>query len=152
MKVCSFKDSLLDASKKTGTGNDKNQRKKRLKQLSQMLLPPPSGATQELKELMSSQKEVMSSQNKDKIHLIAKHDNLIMRLGSKLVHLHGHQRHLHVHVTQKMRQIARFLQEARKLSKSIITLRDCLDPANFALVTKAAREMAGFLSESVQKY
>lgn len=116
-----------------------------LQQLSMMLLPAPDGASKGLHDIMTRSKK------KDDIHLIAVNDSLIMKFGSKLFHLHGHQKHLHSYISQKMRELARLVQSVRKVSKDLTDLHSCINPAHFKCVAEAARKVAGF-NESGNRY
>ena len=118
---------------------------RQLQQLSMMLLPAPDGASRGLHDIMTRSKK------KDDIYLIALNDPLIMKYGSKLFHLHGHQPHLHSYISQKVREIARLVKSARKVSEGITNLHNCINPAHFKHVAEAARKVAGF-RESDNRY
>ncbi|XP_072046466.1 uncharacterized protein [Amphiura filiformis] len=131
--------------KKAEEIDDEDSVNRRLQELSVMLLPPPKGASQGMKDVIAR------SKSKDDIFLAAKNDALIMKMGSKLFHLHGHMKHLHTYISQKTRELGRFLISARNLSQELTSLDDCIDPRHFKLVAEAARNVAGY-DDITKKY
>lgn len=104
-----------------------------------MLLPVPAGASESLNNVLASARD-----QKDSIFLAVKNDPLILKLGSRLYHRHGHMTHLNQYIMQKMRELGRFLIEARKLNDDIIRLQDCINAQQFRVTAEAARKTAGY--------
>lgn len=47
-------------------------------------------------------------------------------------------------MSQRLRQLARFLLALRKLDGSVHSLTDCIHPSKFEVVTEAVRAVSGF--------
>ncbi|CAH1640756.1 unnamed protein product [Spodoptera littoralis] len=74
---------------------------------------------------------VLSLMNIDEISLIVKQDDLILKLGSKPITKHDQDPHLSGYISQKMRELARFLIEIRKICPAIQNLTECINPIYF---------------------
>ena len=83
----------------------------------------------------------------DDVSRCVKSDPTIIKYGNKMcskLRLEGDQQH---HISNKMRELARLVLEARKGCSSIASLKDCLQPKNFEFVIEAATELAGWNDE-----
>lgn len=108
-------------------------------QHSKNLLPVTGEAYQWLKD------NVIPKMNSDALTLALKNDNLILAFGCKLYTKHSHEKHLQVqYISQKMRELARFLLSARAIDSSIKTLSDCMNAKKFLTVTAAVRKLCVF--------
>lgn len=116
------------------------ERKGRVAQNSQLLLPAPNGMTSNVYELISSMKD-------DDVRFIAKSDSLIIEYATKLVHNYGmHKKH---YVRDKMREMARFVMQLRKIPDlESFKLTDIIAPENFKHCLTATRELTGFDASS----
>jgi hypothetical protein len=102
------------------------------------LLPCADNQSQGLKD------NVLSVMNADEVSLIVKGDDLILRFGQTLYDKHGSKMHLHAYISQKMREVARFLSAARAVDASIVCLGDCINAAKFPSVVEAVNRVAQF--------
>jgi hypothetical protein len=69
---------------------------------------------------------------------------VIISYGNSLYFQHGHESHRRQYVSQKLRQLGRFLIAARSLDNSAHSLRDCLQSSQFEIVVPAVIIVAGF--------
>ncbi len=91
---------------------------------------------------------VLGIMRQDDIARVVRSDNIIIQFGEKLYKKHGHKKHLHGYISQKMRELARFLIAARQLDLEVSCLQDCLIPAKFPLCPEASKMAAGFNEET----
>ena len=88
----------------------------------------------------------------DKISRIAKSDMIIIAFGEKLCSKHGHDNENHNYIRQKMRELARLLQEVRKqLKNQEMSIIQCIDPQLFRTIVESSKSIAGF-DESSNRY
>ncbi|XP_060085124.1 uncharacterized protein LOC132564488 [Ylistrum balloti] len=120
--------------------NDRN--KKRLKSQASLLLPSSVVISEGL------QRKVLSRMNTDEITMVVRNDPVILRIGEKLFQKHGHLPHLYPHVSQKMRELGRFLISVRKQDTEINLLSDELVPKNFPIAVNATRKLCGYVEEN----
>ena len=105
-----------------------------------MLLPSKSGCSEGLKNCLSGM-------NPDETTFAASHDDLIISFGEKLYQKHGHKKHRHQYIRQRIRELSRFLLAARKESKGEITdLESCINPTLFRVVITAVKKLCGYES------
>ncbi|XP_069109189.1 LOW QUALITY PROTEIN: uncharacterized protein [Argopecten irradians] len=90
------------------------------------------------------QKKVIGHMKADKVTQVVRNDATIIRLGEKLFQKHGHLPHLFVYVSQKMRELGRFLLSAREVDTDINSLADVLKPEKFPTVLKSTRHLCGY--------
>jgi len=106
----------------------------------QMLLPAPSTVMPEVHELISSMRE-------DDVRFLAKCDELIMEYTKKLIHDKGMKKKYYIR--DKVREIARFLKQVRKLDGMETTwMRDLISPQHFSTCLSAVKQLAGFDKET----
>lgn len=131
-KICVYKKVIL---------NNRNVRSR-----CSLLLPDiNSFASENLKKF------ILSKMIDDKITLIIKNDPLILKFGNKLFSTKGHESHLHSYISQKMREVGRFLFFVFQENPNIKNLEDCLIPSNFPLIVKAVKKLAKF-DENTNKF
>ncbi|GLD71008.1 uncharacterized protein AKAME5_002232800 [Lates japonicus] len=80
----------------------------------------------------------------DKVSHEVKNDPLICEFGDRLLEKHGDDRSKDGHVSQKMRELGRFLVAAKSLDYKVKMLQDVLVPPKFSLAVAAARKASGF--------
>ena len=93
-------------------------------------------------------KKIISCMNVDDVSLCVRSDNLLIQYGNKLCIRHrksGDQQH---YISNKMRELARLLLEARQYSTNIKTMNDIILPNNFDFVVQAVTELAGWDEET----
>ncbi|XP_074026088.1 uncharacterized protein isoform X2 [Leptinotarsa decemlineata] len=88
--------------------------------------------------------EVFSRMKSDEISMVAKTDRLICNFGDNYLKKHKREQITSV-CSNKMRELARFLIEFRKLSNnSNLSLKDLLKPKLFDLVIECAKKLGGY--------
>ena len=115
------------------------------RQASATLLPVCSTATSRFKN------NILDTMSQDRITLVARQDQLIIQLGTRLYDKNGHEQHQHQYIKQKIRELARLLLAIRDLDPSIQTLEDAMDPTKFSVVVTGVKRVAGY-NESTGKY
>lgn len=91
--------------------------------------------------------EVFSRMKADNISFVAKTDYLICRFGENYLKKHKREQ-LNIVCSNKMRELARFLIEFRKISNlPECTLKDALSPKLFDIVIEAAKNVGGYDKE-----
>ena len=104
-----------------------------------MLLPCENGCSEGLKN-------IFSAMNADDITFTASHDALIVSFGEKLYQKHGHKRHRHQYIKQKLRELSRFLLAARQESDKITDLESCINPTIFPVMVTSVKKLCGYES------
>lgn len=102
------------------------------------LLPVSSGASQEFKE------KVLYKMTNDAISIVVRMDKDIVTFGQKQFTKHARNPHQFNYIKQKMRELGRFLVEARAVDCSIQTLRDCIDAQKFSVCITAVKNLCGY--------
>jgi len=82
--------------------------------------------------------------NNDSEAVAIRNDSLLVSYGNSLYYQHGHAAHRHQYISQKLRQLARFLRAARQLDSSLHSLADCLNETKFEVVVQAVKNVSGF--------
>jgi hypothetical protein len=107
-----------------------------------LLLPPPTGMSAKVQE-------VISGMNDGGIKLIAKTDLLLIDFAAKLIARKGVFKKKYIR--DKVREVARFLIDMRKLDGfSRATLTDCIAPESFRQCVTAVKAVAGFDETTMQ--
>ena len=102
------------------------------------LLPACDKATATFKE------KILNTMMSDQVSLVARQDELITKFGLHMFAKHGHLKHQHNYIKQKMRELSRFLITARSENKNVDSLCSCIDPVNFKTVVASVKQLAGF--------
>ncbi|KAI4901841.1 hypothetical protein NFI96_006306 [Prochilodus magdalenae] len=71
-------------------------------------------------------------------------DSLICKYGEMMFELHGRDKSQHGYISQKMRELGRFMLAVKKLAPSVKHLVDVCVPSRFKLAIAAAKEVSGF--------
>ena len=87
----------------------------------------------------------------DKVSLEVRNDPLICEFGDRLLEKHGSDRSKDGYVSQKMRELGRFVLAAKSIDQKVEMLKDVLVPPKFQLAVEAARKASGF-TKSKHRY
>lgn len=87
----------------------------------------------------------------DKVSVEVKNDPLICEFGDRLLEKHGNDRTKDGDVSQKMRELGRFLLAAKSLDRKVQSLQDVLVPPKFSLAVAEAKKASGF-TNSAHRY
>lgn len=117
---------------------------RRLTSTAALLLPMPQ-------DIHAGLKQVLCRMNQDETTFIARNDPVICKLGGKLYQKHGHLPHMHMVISQKIRELGRLLEVIRTKDESLVSLEECLSPEHFPIIVKSVRELCG-LSESKNQF
>ncbi|XP_053385481.1 uncharacterized protein LOC123538701 [Mercenaria mercenaria] len=96
-------------------------------------------------------RDVISKLRDDAVAAKIKCDPLILEFGQRRYDKTGKYQHTHTHISQRLRELGRFLIRANKLDPSLKQLSDCINPEKWTTVMKAVKMEAGF-DESTQVY
>lgn len=116
----------------------KGQKSRRVQAEATLLLPASIEINKGLKE------NVVSKMVGDEVSIAARNDRVIMKIGEKLYQKHGHLPHLYTHISQKIRELGRFLICARKQDADINCMTDILAPEKFPVAVKATKVLCKF--------
>lgn len=116
----------------------KKERKRALTVASRMLLPMARGTSSTLLQLTEAMRN-------DSVTRIVKSDSTILAYGEKLCTKHGHDKDQHNYIRQKLREVARLVQELRKQSGDENKhLEDFVYPSSFHLIANCCKYVAGY--------
>ncbi|XP_058479628.1 uncharacterized protein LOC131455827 [Solea solea] len=116
---------------------ERPRKRSRVQAAASRLLPISGGASE-------SCSEVLHRMNHDHISHEVKSDWLICKYGNKLMENQDGGQKRYDYVSQKLRDLGRFLLAAKSLDSSIQTLLDVLAPGNLSLALSAARKASGY--------
>ncbi|KAK3084356.1 hypothetical protein FSP39_012139 [Pinctada imbricata] len=111
---------------------------KRCQSQASLLLPSSIGVCTGLKE------KVLSRMSTDEVTMVVRNDPIIIRVGEKLFQKHGQLPHLYSHISQKMRELGRFLLSVRKEDPETSTMSKLLVPEKYPLAVKATQSLCGY--------
>ncbi|XP_056011555.1 uncharacterized protein LOC130051986 isoform X4 [Ostrea edulis] len=114
------------------------QKSRRVQADAALLLPASNSIHAGLKE------KVFGKMVRDEVTIAARNDAIILKVGEKLYQKHGHLTHLYSHISQKMRELGRFLICAKTQDLSINCLNDIIDPEKFPLAVKSTKVLCEF--------
>ncbi|XP_052248165.1 uncharacterized protein LOC127856165 isoform X8 [Dreissena polymorpha] len=114
------------------------QKSRRVQADAALLLPASNTIHAGLKE------NVFGKMVKDEVTLAARNDTIILKVGEKLYQKHGHLPHLYSHISQKMRELGRFLICSKTQDLSICCLNDILRPEKFPLAVQSTKALCEF--------
>ncbi|XP_060590855.1 uncharacterized protein LOC132745869 isoform X2 [Ruditapes philippinarum] len=87
---------------------------------------------------------ILNRMANDKVSLVARNDNDIVRFGQKMFQKTATNHHQNQYVRQKMRELARFLVSVRAIDNTVTTLRDCINSIKFSACVKAVKELCEY--------
>lgn len=118
-------------------GMDRPRKRTRVQAAASRLLPISSGASE-------SCSEVLHRMNLDHVSYQVKSDWLICKYGNQLMGNQDGSQRRYDYVSQKLRELGRFLLAAKSLDSSVQTLQDVLTPGHLSLALAAARKASGY--------
>ncbi|XP_036969151.1 uncharacterized protein LOC119027801 [Acanthopagrus latus] len=130
-------DPGVDQNTTSHPGTDRPRKRTRVQAAASRLLPISSGASE-------SCSEVLHRMNQDHVSHQVKSDWLICKFGNKLMENQDGSQRRYDYVSQKLRELGRFLLAAKSLDSSVQTLHDLLAPGCLSLVLDAARKASGY--------
>ena len=117
--------------------------KRKIHSAALFMLPVTQTTSKGLKE------QVLKKMAPDDISLIVRNDSLILKVGEKLFEKHSQHQHLSTYISQKMRELGRFVIQARQMCPDVQYLTDVIVPARFSNVAVAAtRKLCKFNVET----
>jgi hypothetical protein len=135
-----LKDSLWRHKKECSLSSGKKSR--RVQADAALLLPATNNINKGLKE------NVFGRMVRDEVTIVVRNDPIILKVGEKLYQKHGHLPHLYSHISQKMRELGRFLICSRKQDSRINCLNDILSPEKFPVVLKSTKVLCAYNAET----
>ncbi|XP_059211600.1 uncharacterized protein LOC131990213 [Centropristis striata] len=130
-------DPGVDQNVTSDPGSDPPRKRSRVQAAASRLLPISSGASE-------SCSEVLHRMNQDYVSHQVKSDWLICKYGNKLMGNQDGSQRRYDYVSQKLRELGRFLLAAKSLDSGIQTLQNLLAPGNLSLALAAARKASGY--------
>ncbi|XP_053733868.1 uncharacterized protein LOC128766343 [Synchiropus splendidus] len=116
-----------------------SKRKRRIQSAASSLLPCRGQALQRCAE-------IVSRMFIDQVSHEVKSDPLICEFGVRLLEKYSSGRSKDAHVSQKMRELGRFVLSAKSINPKVKMLQDVLVPPHFKLAVQAAKQASGFMS------
>ncbi|XP_048861681.1 uncharacterized protein LOC125729875 isoform X12 [Brienomyrus brachyistius] len=98
-------------------------------------------------DVSQSFKDVLCNMAYNEISAIVRSDRCILQLGQHFFNKIGSDKGKHDYIRQKLREIGRLLQEARKCTP-LHNMEDFVIPSNFPHVVKAVKVVAGYNEET----
>ncbi|XP_035462072.2 uncharacterized protein LOC118283806 isoform X1 [Scophthalmus maximus] len=126
-----------DQNAASDSGTDQPRKRSRVQAAASRLLPISGGASE-------SCSEVLHRMNQDHISHQVKSDWLICKYGNKLMGNQDGSQKRYDYVSQKLRELGRFLLAAKSLDSDVHTLLDVLAPGRLSLALAAARKASGY--------
>lgn len=87
----------------------------------------------------------------DEVKIVVRNDLIINKIGAKLNKKHRHHPHLYTHISQKMRELARFLMAARKVDPEIQSISDVIHKQKFKVAIKSTQILCSY-SEDTNRF
>ncbi|XP_068569101.1 uncharacterized protein [Cebidichthys violaceus] len=130
-------DPIVDQTVTSDPGADQPRKRIRVQAAASRLLPISSGASE-------SCSEVLHRMNQDHVSHQVKSDWLICKYGNKLMGNQDGSQRRYDYVSQKLRELGRFLLAAKSLDSGVQNLQDLLAPGRLSLSLAAARKTSGY--------
>ncbi|XP_062420867.1 uncharacterized protein LOC119223653 isoform X3 [Pungitius pungitius] len=130
-------DSAVNQNESSHPGADQPRKRSRVQAAASRLLPISSGASE-------SCSEVLHRMNQDHVSHQVKSDWLICKYGNKLMGNQDGGQRRYDYVSQKLRELGRFLLAAKSLDSGVQNLQDLLAPGRLSLSLSAARKASGY--------
>ncbi|XP_029282904.1 uncharacterized protein LOC115005252 isoform X2 [Cottoperca gobio] len=130
-------DPSVDQNVTSDPEADRPRKRSRVQAAASRLLPISSGASE-------SCSEVLHRMNQDQVSHQVKSDWLICKYGNKLMGNQDGSQRRYDYVSQKLRELGRFLLAAKSLDSGVQTLQDILAPGRLSLALTAARKASGY--------
>jgi len=97
---------------------------------------------------LAFREQIFTMMSKDHIGLVAQNDQTLASFGENMFKRLGHLKHLHTHISAKMRELARLVIAVRKLDSNVTWMADVLCPEKFNTVLTAVKELCGYTEDS----
>ncbi|XP_068444311.1 uncharacterized protein [Clinocottus analis] len=130
-------DPIVDQNVTSDPGPDPPRKRSRVQAAASRLLPISSGASEGCSE-------VLHRMNQDHVSHQVKSDWLICKYGNKLMGNQDGGQRRYDYVSQKLRELGRFLLAAKALDSGVQNLQDLLAPGRLSLSLAAARKASGY--------
>jgi hypothetical protein len=113
--------------------SDRKHNFRSLKTEAELLIPSSNEVSAGLEN------NILRMMNIDENSILISNDATITKYDENLFQKHGHTKHLHNHISSKMRELAQLVMAVKNLGSSVKWLADCLHPSKFDVVVKAVR-------------
>lgn len=123
--------------------DDKRILNRSVKARSALLLPVCGSGNEKLRD-------ILATMNDDEVTHIVRKDPLILHYGEKLLKV-GNEQHNRHFISQKMRELGRFLQKIIEMEKSVLSLDQAIAPGRFLKNVDAVKALAGY-DKDLQSY
>ncbi|XP_073805417.1 uncharacterized protein si:ch211-235f1.3 isoform X3 [Danio rerio] len=127
----------VSCKNRIGLPLEESGKRKRVQAAASCLLPVQENTTKRCRKIISRMLH-------DEVSLQVKSDALICEYGDRLLEKHGSDPSKDGYVSQKMRELGRFVIAAKKLKAKVKNLEDILIPPMFKLAVDAAKKASGF--------
>ncbi|XP_059900285.1 uncharacterized protein LOC132451691 isoform X2 [Gadus macrocephalus] len=115
-------------------------KRRRVQKASSQLLP--------IMESAGGVTKVIHTMLQDNVTSHIRSDEMICKYGDALFARKGREQSQHGYIAQKLRELGRFVLAAKKIDKSVKSLKDICDPTKFDLAVKAARRVSNYNTET----
>ena len=123
--------------KNNGPSQEKSSKRSRVQAAASCLIPKKGNATKRCSEIIDRMLY-------DDVSLEVKSDPLICEYGNRLLEKHGSDPSKDGYVSQKMRELGRFVIASKALNSNVKKLEDILVPPMFQLAVDAAKKASGY--------
>lgn len=89
-------------------------------------------------------KNIILNMHQDDVSTQVRSDPLICKYGEVMFELHGQDKSQHNYISQKMRELGRFMLAVKQLNPAVQRLVDVCIPTKFQLAISAAKKASGF--------
>ncbi|KAJ8039318.1 N-lysine methyltransferase KMT5A [Holothuria leucospilota] len=117
---------------------EKKRQSKHLRSECALLLPMADATSSAFRE------KVLAKMINDDVSWLAKNDETILQLGQRIMGSVDDAVHMFQYVSQKMRQVARFLLVVRDLNPELQTIQDSINPKYFDTVVQGVKLSSGY--------
>jgi len=114
---------------------------RRVKSLAAMLLYQSSAACNDLQDLLSHMLV-------DDVSMTIRKDECLLRYGNSLCRRHWNNNGQNYHISNKLRELARLLNEVRQICDNVHSFKDCIDCTKFEFVVQACTNLCGWDEET----
>ncbi|KAL1272198.1 hypothetical protein QQF64_028060 [Cirrhinus molitorella] len=87
---------------------------------------------------------IINNMRQDDVSFHIRSDSLICKYGESLYAKHGRIKSRHQYISQRMRELGRFMLAAKDMDKTVNYLEDLCVPSKFQLVVKVAKHLTQF--------
>ncbi len=127
----------VSCRKQKGLHREESRKKKRVQAAASCLIPIQGNTTERCRKIIGKMLH-------DEVSLHVKSDALICEYGDRLLEKHGSDPSKDGYVSQKMRELGRFVIAAKALNRKVKKLEDIVVPPMFKLAVDAAKKASGF--------